>query len=340
MSSGNKWSTFVDYFLILSSIIGVGFASGKEICVFFYDFGGFSLLGLMSFTLLYIYLFWLIDYIRIKLELNSYSKFNKIVFGRFYKITNIAMLVNFVITAALMTSGADYIFSNFLGVGYRIPSFVLTILGFVILLGGIGKIRTLANIIIPILISVIVINSIKNVTPTNVNFEIVGKNAYMAIYYGLLFGVNNFIVTLPVLFQTKKNFKIKFAVILCVGIVILCNLLVFASNDFVTDMPMLELSKNVSGLFYYIYFFALCIAIFSTFIICLFNTHTILTNNKKSVLTILLILIINFFLSSFGYNFLVNHFYLISSLFSALYVVVMLLNIAYLLIFKKKSRKK
>ena len=38
MRSGNKiWSTMVDYFLILGAIIGVGFASGKEICVFFFD---------------------------------------------------------------------------------------------------------------------------------------------------------------------------------------------------------------------------------------------------------------------------------------------------------------
>ena len=41
MKGGNKlWSTVVDYFLILGAIIGVGFASGKEICVFFFDYQG------------------------------------------------------------------------------------------------------------------------------------------------------------------------------------------------------------------------------------------------------------------------------------------------------------
>ena len=337
MSSGRKWSTLVDYFLVLSSIVGVGFASGKEICVFFFDFGGFSFLGLIAFAVLYIYLFWLIDYIRIKLALNSYSDFNKIIFGRFCKITNIAMIVNFVITCALMTSGADYIFLIFLGLGYRLPTIILSVFGFIILLGGIDKIKVVANIMIPILIAVIVMNSIKNITPENVNFEIINKNAFMAVYYGLLFGVNNFIVALPIVFQTRKHFKSKFAVILSVALIILCNLLVLGSNNFSSDMPMLELSKNVSKSFYYIYFIALCVAIFTTFIICLFNTYSICTKNEKSVLIILLIIIFNLFLSSFGYNFLVKYLYLVSSLFSAVYVVIMLLNIFFILIFKNKK---
>ena len=337
MNSGTKWSTFVDYFLVLSAIVGVGFASGKEICLFFFDFGAFSFLGLIAFTVLYIYLFWLIDYIRLKLSLNSYSDFNKIVFGRFCKITNVAMVVNFVITCALMTSGADYIFSTFLGVEYRIPSIVLSVFGFLVLLGGIDKIKMIANIMIPILIAVIVVNSIKNITPSNVHYEIVGKNGFMAVYYGILFGVNNFIVALPVLFQTRKHFKSKFAVILSIGLIILCNLLVFGSNHFSSQMPMLELSKNVSKTFYYIYFIALCIAIFSTFVICLFNTYTICLNNKKSILIGLLIIIFNFFLSSFGYNFLVKYLYLVSSLFSAVYVVIMILNILFILIVKNKK---
>ena len=55
------FGALIDYFLILSAIIGVGFASGKEISVFFFDFGQASILGLISFGLLYLYLFFIID---------------------------------------------------------------------------------------------------------------------------------------------------------------------------------------------------------------------------------------------------------------------------------------
>ena len=81
MKGGFKlWSTIVDYFLILGAIIGVGFASGKEISVFFFDFGAFSILGLIAFGLLYIYLFFIIQHINKKLELNSYNEFNTKIF--------------------------------------------------------------------------------------------------------------------------------------------------------------------------------------------------------------------------------------------------------------------
>ena len=78
MKSGFKiWSTIVDYFLILGAIVGVGFASGKEICVFFFDFGGASIIGLLAFGLLYIYLFCVIQHINHKLNLHFLPPWSK-----------------------------------------------------------------------------------------------------------------------------------------------------------------------------------------------------------------------------------------------------------------------
>ena len=245
MKGGFKlWSTIVDYFLILGAIVGVGFASGKEICVFFFDFGGASLIGLISFGLLYVYLFLIIQYISHKLKVNSYTQFNAIIFGNLCKITNIIMLINFIITGAGMLAGADYLFQTFFNIKYRIPSIVLSILTFAILIGGIKKIKSIANIIVPIMLAVIVINSIKNITPENVHLEITVKNGAMAVYYGLLFGVNNFVAAMPMLFETKLKRKGKLFVIITICFVILINILVLSGNNFTTSMPMFELSVS------------------------------------------------------------------------------------------------
>ena len=184
MKGGKIWSTVVDYFLILGAIIGVGFASGKEICVFFFDFGSASLIGLLAFALLYVYLFFVIQHISNKLNLNSYDKFNQAMFGKLCKFTNVVMLINFIITSAGMLAGADYLFETFFGVGYRIPSIILSILTFGLLIGGIEKIKNVANIIIPLMLAVIVINSIGNITPQNVNLDITVQNGVVAAYYG------------------------------------------------------------------------------------------------------------------------------------------------------------
>ena len=341
MRGGSKlWSTVVDYFLILSAIIGVGFASGKEICVFFFDFEAGSLIGLMAFGLLYIYLFFIIDYIRKKCELNSYSEFNNAIFGKLCKISEIVMLINFAITSAGMLAGADYLFQTFLGVGYKIPSLVLSVLTFFILIGGIDKIKFVANLIIPLMIAVIVINSINNINPENVNMAITVKNSAMAVYYGLLFGVNNFVAALLVLFETNLKSKGKFLVILSICLIILLNILVFASNNFVTDMPMFELSKQVSVSFYYIYFVTLLLGLFSTLMICSHNSKRIIAKDKKTIFIPLVIVLFNLILSNVGYSFIVKYLYVVSGIFSGLFVVSLIILISIRLIKYNKQKNK
>ena len=340
MKSGNKlWSTVVDYFLILGAIIGVGFASGKEICVFFFDFGAFSLLGLIAFGLLYIYLFFIIQHINKKLEINSYNEFNAKIFGSFCKFTKFVLIVNFAITSAGMLAGANYLFAKFFGVNYSIPALILTVVTFVLLLGGINKIRVVANLIIPAMIAVIVINSIGNITPENVNLEITNQNGLMAIYYGLLFGVNNFVAALPVLFETKLKSKGKLAVILTICLIILLNILVFASNNFSTDMPMFELSSNVNIPFYYIYFATLIMALFSTLMICSYNMQNLLFK-RKSIISVIVVVLINLMLSTFGYAFIVKYLYVLSGIISGIYVIFLVIMMTIKFIKLKNNNKK
>jgi uncharacterized membrane protein YkvI len=344
MKGGNKlWSTVVDYFLILGAIIGVGFASGKEIYVFFFDFGAASIIGLIAFGLLYIYLFFIIQHINKKLKIKSYNEFNAKIFGSFCKLTKIVLIVNFAITSAGMLAGANYLFAKFFGVNYAIPSLILSVICFMLLLGGINKIRVVANVIIPVMIAVIIINSIGNITPQNVNLDITMQNGAMAIYYGLLFGVNNFVAALPVLFETKLKTKGKLAVILTICVIILLNILVFASNNFSTDMPMFELSSNVSASFYYIYFITLILALFSTLVICSYNMQNLLVK-KKSVISAILVVLVNLLLSTFGYAFIVKYLYVLSGIISGFYViflvVMMLIKLVNINKFKEKNNKK
>ena len=338
MKSGNKlWSTLVDYFLIMGAIVGVGFASGKETYVFFFNFGGGSLIGLLSFGLLYVYLFLIIQYVSNKLQIKSYNEFNNKLFGKMCKISQVFLLINFVITSAGMLAGADYLFQTFFGIEYRIPSIIMSVATFLLLLGGIDKIKTIANIIVPLMLAVIIINSLKNITPSNVCMEITTRNGFMAIYYGILFGVNNFVAAMPMLFETKMKTKGKLFVVLSICVVILLNILVFASNKFSTDMPMFELSLNVSKVFYYVYFSALILALFSTLIICSYNTYNIISKGKKSLFLIGIIVLINLIISNLKYSFIVQYLYVVSAVISALYVLIIIMLIIGILIRKNKQ---
>lgn len=340
MKGGKIWSTMVDYFLIMGAIIGVGFASGKEISVFFFNFGQASIFGLIAFGLLYIYLFFVIDYIKHKIKINSYNEFNAKLFGKLCKLTNVVMIANFAITSAGMLAGADYLFKTFFGVKHHIPSIVISIFVCVLLFGGMNKIKFVSNLIIPIMISAIVINSIKNINPLNVNLPIVSKNGAMAIFYGLLFGVNNFVAALPIVFETKLKSKGKLFVIFSICLIVLLNILVLASNNFLTDMPMFEASANVSVWFYYIYFLTLVLALFSTLMICSFNMQTILFNGKKNMFSVLFVVLLNLIISQCGYAIIVKYLYVVSGIISAVYIILMVMLIAINLIKLKFNAKK
>ncbi len=341
MEGGRKiWSTVVDYFLILSAIIGVGFASGKEIYVFFFAFDGASIIGMLAFGLLYIYLFLIVDYVKKKLELNSYTEFNAIIFGSLCKLTNVTMVINFTITSAGMLAGADYLFQNFFGIGYRIPSIILTIITLFILLGGIKKVKIIANILVPLMIAVIVINSIGNINPQNVNMQINVQSGFMALFYGILFGVNNFVAALPVLIETRLKSKGKLFVVLSICLIIFLNILVFASNQYSTDMPMFEVSSNISVWFYYIYFAALVCGLFSTLMICSFNTQSIILKGKKSIFVSVVIVLLNLIVSNLGYSFIVKYLYVVSGIISGIYLIVLLLMISIKLTKYKINSKK
>jgi len=333
------FSAVIDYFLILSAIIGVGFASGKEIYEFFFVFDGGSLLGILAFGLLYVYLFFVIDYIKHKLALNSYNEFNTAIFGKLTKITNVFIIINFSITCAGMLAGADYLFATFFGLKFKVASLVISIITFLVILGGIGKIKSVANIIIPVMIASIVINSFANITPQNVNMQISTQNSFMAIYYGLLFGVNNFVAALPVLFETKQKKSGRIFVIVSIAIIILLNVLVLASNNYITDMPMFEASANISPWFYYIYFATLILALFSTTLICSYNMQSIICKGKKSVFIAIVIVLFNLILSNLGYNFIVKYLYVASGIISAIYVVVLIAMITIKLFNTKKKNK-
>ena len=340
MRGGKIWSTVVDYFLVLSAIIGVGFASGKEICVFFFDFGGASIVGLIAFGLLYVYLFLVVEYVRKKLELNTFNEFNAKIFGKLHKLSKFVLIVNFAITSAGMLAGADYLFSTFFGLKYNIVSTILSVITVILLIGGISKIKLVANLIIPIMIAVIIINSIGNITPENVNLPIIDKNMSMALFYGLLFGVNNFVAALPVLFETKLKTKGRLFVIASICLIILLNILVFASNTFSTNMPMFELSANINASFYYIYFITLILALFSTLIICSFNMYKMLTKSNKSLIVALLVVIFNLMLSCVGYSYIVKYLYVVSGIISGVYVVILVVGMLICLLKYKMSKKK
>ena len=102
---------------------------------------------------------------------------------------------------------------------------------------------------------------------------------------------------------------------------------------------MFELSSNVNISFYYIYFATLIMALFSTLMICSYNMQNLLFK-KKSVISAIVVVLIDLILSTFGYSFIVKYLYVLSGIISGVYVIMLVIMITIKLSNLKNNIKK
>lgn len=269
-------------FVLIGTIIGAGFASGKEIFLFFSKYGNLGIIGIIISN----FLTCLIIYKTIKLinffHLDSYNSLvslitnNKNIFITkvFTIIINIFLYISFII----MISG----FATFFNATYNVNNFItiiiISLLCFYLFNNNINNIVKINILLIPILIIIIIIFSLKNI---NINLDI---NSFNNIFYNLnwlissiLYSSYNSILLIPVIISLNKliinlnsnNLKnICFLIFLILTILSLSiiNLLSLIDNNIINslDIPMLFIVKNMGSIYHFIYGFIIIIAIFTS----------------------------------------------------------------------------
>lgn len=103
-------------FTIIGAMIGAGFASGQEIYVFFYRFGFFGILGIITCNILMSYIIYKTLNLMLKYKFKNYKEFvNKIFessYFKFNKIINIIVNVFLCITFFIMISAFGQYFNQ------------------------------------------------------------------------------------------------------------------------------------------------------------------------------------------------------------------------------------
>ena len=154
-----------DVFFIVSGLIGVGFATGKEISHFFIS-GYNIIIATIIFFAVFVILCWYFFHIKNKYNISTLTEINKLAFGKYYKWCNVLLLITFIVTNAAMLAGCDNLAKTYLNLNIPVISLFLSLVTFFIVLGGVNKIKYIANIIMPILILVIIINATFNMGGT------------------------------------------------------------------------------------------------------------------------------------------------------------------------------
>ncbi len=307
-------------FIIIGVILGAGFASGKEIYIFFNQYGKLGIIGIIiSFTFLGAIIYQVIK-ITNKYEINNYEELlekigtkNSIIKA----IINIFLLMSFYI----MIAG----FSAYVEQEIKLPkivgSLLIIILCYLIFTKNINGIIKANTILVPILIIFIIIFGIKNI---NINYEIKNtienENNIKFIISAILYASYNsitlvpMIVTIRKLVKTNKQNKIIFLILTIITILlalIIYNLLLKIDIDInKIELPTIYIANKSGTIYKYIYGIIILVSIFTT---AISDGYGFLQNNAKNnkqykILNILMC-ISSIFISNIGFSKLLNILY-------------------------------
>lgn len=282
-------------FVLIGTIIGAGFASGKEIFLFFSIYGNLGILGIFISNILTC----LIIYKTMKLinlfNLDSYDSLvkvlsnNNIVNNSFSIIINIFVYLSFII----MISGFGAFFYETYNINNFITSIIISFICFYLFNNNINNIVKINILLIPFLIIIIFIFSIKKlcITLNYISFNQLFYNINWLLS-SILYSSYNSILLIPVILTlhklidnlNSKNLKcISFFIfsILVVLSISIINLLFSIDNNIIKniEIPILYISKNMGSIYYFLYGFIIIIAIFTSAISTGYSCVNIFKNN-------------------------------------------------------------
>jgi uncharacterized membrane protein YkvI len=141
-------------FTFIGTVVGAGFASGKEVMQFFTRFGIAAPFLIVLSTVFFVWIGAKVMLLSARMKAKSYEDLNKHLFGERggMWISNI-MLVVLLAVNAVMLAGAGTIFSEHLNLSYQSGLLVTLFACFLLLRRGIDAIMTINTIVVPVMLA-------------------------------------------------------------------------------------------------------------------------------------------------------------------------------------------
>lgn len=310
-------------FVIIGTIIGAGFASGKEIYTFFcvYGFNGFigilisnALIGLVIYSTFSVVL---------DKNINSYSDFldysvgsKKILNYTINNIMNIFLFISFIV----MVSGFGAYFSQEFNISAILGSSIIAVLAFVTFFKDIDGIVKINTLLIPILIFLVVLLGLKdNLFSFKFN-SLPSLNGANWLIKSILYASYNSIVLIPIIINLKdlvtNKSQIKYIIIFTLLVMIVLSCIIFIilqinlSEIQNIDIPVVFIANKFGKLFKYLYGLVVLIAIFTTAISEGYSLLENIAKSKKSYFIIsVIICVVAVGFSNIGFSKLLDSLY-------------------------------
>lgn len=309
--------------VIMGTLIGAGFASGREIYLFFLEYGYYGIIGIFIsgiFTSFIIYI--ALNRINNK-NINTYSELlennkNKKIGVGINIIVNTFLLISFFI----MIAG----FSAYMKQAYEIPiyasSFLFVLVCYIIFKKSLQGMMKINEYIVPVLLFFIVFLGVKNIPyiiESKAVLEIETKQVGFIIN-SLLYASYNSIILIPVLVNIKKYYnskkEIKLISIISGLFIIILSLCIYGlllrGQFFVKELelPLLQIISEFGIIFKYIYSFIIIASILTSAISTGYSfLENVSKNKRKYQINLIIMCVVGVLVSNIGFSNLVQILY-------------------------------
>ena len=345
-------------FVFIGIIIGAGFASGRELLVYFQnDMKYIAFCGLMILGCFYFMGKFFLDYGN-KIKVDNIAELVKTDNKWLSKTLLVVIIFCYFTSASTMVAGVDELCFSVFKNKLPLVTIATIIVAVLCVIKGISGLKIVNSILIPIILVFILTVSMITIKAENgISVAFTGNTLYNVVFDGIMYSAMNLLVASLVLAKlggelNKREIKISSGIsAVLIAVVAVLFLLAMATDELMkfAPMPLVYLATNISELFKYFSIGMIFLGIFTTLLACYFaliewtNSHT-----KNVWLSAVLVVLSTYLFSKIGFLKIVAVFYPIHSFVGIIVLVVCykkLSFVSYAEFFKKryaivdKSRK-
>lgn len=312
-------------FVIIGTLIGAGFASGREIYIFFSKYGEYGKIGIILSSVLTGVIIYRVLELTKMYEINTYNKLLERINWKYHKLNKfINIIVNafLLISFYIMVAGFSAYIAQTYGIAIYISSSVFVIISYIIFKKSIQGVIKANEVLVPFLILLIIYLGVKNIPYmlSKGNGILLETNSKGWIFSSILYASYNSILLIPVLTSLRnyidsKKGVIKISIISSIVVIILAFLiygLLLRGEYFAQEleMPLIEITMQFGKIFKYIYGFVIIASIFTSAVSTGYSFLGNVCKSKKSYNIILIIMCVTgVIISNIGFSKLVEILY-------------------------------
>ncbi len=306
-----KNSGFYLVFLILGAFVGGGFASGKEVLIYFSNFGYASIITCMLFGVL----FYKLTCMFLTLGHHNQECYSINIYNKQLNIKPFLMLCNLVFVGSMFAgiydlgSSINQVFGNVL-------LLVTVIVMAIVLLKGVNGLEKVNFVLMPLLFFVLLLLITLNVG--KFNLSLVSNKPIQSFFACIIYLSFNILTLGMFLFEIGKNYTLK-QIKKCSAIsaIALTSFLTIINTFFVIHIntvkhftfPLISLANSISSVFGMVVILVVYAGMFTTLISASFTTKQYFSNKLGNIASILFVILVGLVISLIGFENIVGKLY-------------------------------